>query len=273
MVTNQCYQCSHSSYTMWITEYIITCNACSTKLKFKTLCGTCKFKTHLKPVWSAGLLHSCYSSQQTNNARSVFGISSKTKRNKTENATSGALSLKPNPRYSRTGLELIDGFCTLLWFKLAKTFGCDIGAVKRGNEQKNLTSSRAISYTSMYVSSDTPFSLCRSRLQSVPRSPIFFAHIEPLRQKEEIARSREAPLLCFACMMPFAGDKQNAMKEQNCSHAGIGKTMVGRRLASRWMRITWVKSINRGKQYQFISTVYLKLYLVKNTKNVSRRTK
>ena len=82
-----------------------------------------------------------------------------------------------------------------------------------------------------------------------PNYRYFFAHIEPLRHKEEIARSREAPLPCFACMMPFTGDKQNAMKEQNCSHAWIGKTIVARnqhgcRLASRSKRITWVKSIN-----------------------------
>ena len=191
-------------------------------------------------------------------------------RNKTENATSGALSLKPNPRCTREWLgrleliRLIDGFCTLLWFKLAKTFGCDISAVKRGNEQKNLTSSRAIPTHRCTWAPDTPFSLSRSRRQPVPQLPIFFAHIEPLRHKEEIARSREAPLPCFACMMPFTGDKQNAMKEQNCSHAGIGKTMVACvhvvPTVSTWpplgvsmVRITWVKSITtkpRAKYFQ-----------------------
>ena len=128
-----------------------------------------------------------------------------------------------------------------MWYKCSK----------RGNEQNNLTSSRAIPTHRCTWAPDTPFSLSRSRLQPVPQLPIFFAHIEPLRHKEEIARSREAPLPCFACMMPFTGDKQNAMKEQNCSHAGIGKTIVARnqhgcRLASRSKRITWVKSINTG---------------------------
>ena len=131
-----------------------------------------------------------------------------------------------------------------MWYKCSK----------RGNEQNNLTSSCAIPTHRCTWALDTPFSLSRSRLQPVPQLPIFFAHIEPLRHKEEIARSREAPLPCFACMMPFTGDKQNAMKEQNCSHAGIGKTIVARnqhgcRLASRSKRITWVKSIDNNISY------------------------